>query len=170
MPRQAGVLIPLFSLRSATDAGVGEIPDLVPFARWAAAAGFSMVQVLPVNEASRGQDSPYGALSAFALDPVYVALAALPDLDAAGGEAALTDYDRRLLAEVRASPKVRWADVRALKGRALSLAFDRFERDEWKKRTARAKALEAFVKENAAWLPDYALFVALHDDDFGGRP
>ena len=107
MPRTAGVLIPLFSLRSATDWGVGEIPDLVPFARWAAASGFSVVQVLPVNEASRGQDSPYGALSAFALDPVYAALPALPDFDAAGGEAALGDDDRRLLAGLRAAGQVR---------------------------------------------------------------
>jgi len=169
MPRQAGVLIPLFSLRSATDAGVGEIPDLVPFARWAAASGFTMLQVLPVNEASRGQDSPYGALSAFALDPVYAGLAALPDLEAAGGEAALSDYDRRLLAELRASPKVRWSDVRAVKARALALAFEHFERHEWAKQTARARALEAFIRENEAWLPDYALFVAVHDDDMGGR-
>ena len=42
MPRQAGVLLPLFSLRSAGDWGVGEIPDLVPFARWCAGAGFSV--------------------------------------------------------------------------------------------------------------------------------
>ena len=169
MPRQAGVLIPLFSLRSATDAGVGEIPDLVPFARWAAASGFTMLQVLPVNEASRGQDSPYGALSAFALDPVYAGLAALPDLEAAGGEAALSEYDRRLLAELRASPKVRWSDVRAVKARALALAFEHFESHEWAKQTARARALEGFIRENEAWLPDYALFVAVHDDDMGGR-
>ena len=55
MPRQAGVLLPLFSIRSARDWGVGEIPDLLPLARWCAGAGFSIAQVLPVNEASRGQ-------------------------------------------------------------------------------------------------------------------
>ena len=58
MPRQAGVLVPLFSLRSAADWGVGEVPDLVPFARWAADAGLGTVLMLPVNEVSRGQHSP----------------------------------------------------------------------------------------------------------------
>src|SRR5512133_1833195 len=112
MSRQAGVLLPLFSIRSARDWGVGEIPDLVPLARWCADAGFSVVQVLPVNEASRGQHSPYAALSAFAIDPVYVGVGALEDFEAAGGEGALSDDERRRLDAVRASPAVRWDDVR----------------------------------------------------------
>jgi 4-alpha-glucanotransferase len=169
MPRQAGILLPLFSLRSASDWGVGEIPDLVPWARWCADAGFSVAQVLPVNEASRGQNSPYAALSAFAVDPVYLGVGALEDFDRAGGIAALAEPDRALLAEVRASPSVRWREVRAVKGRAVALAFERFVREEWSRRSARAAALEAFARAEAAWLEDYTLFVAIHDDEQGGR-
>jgi 4-alpha-glucanotransferase len=170
MPRQAGVLLPLFSLRSAADWGIGEIPDLVPWARWCAAAGFQVAQVLPVNEASRGQNSPYAALSAFAVDPVYAAVDALEDFDAAGGVGALAPEDRALLDAVRAAPRVRWRDVRALKSRALRIAFDRFEREEWARSSARARALDEFARAEAAWLPDYALFVAIHDGEQGGRP
>jgi 4-alpha-glucanotransferase len=170
MPRQAGVLLPLFSVRSSADWGVGEIPDLVPWARWCAAAGFSAAQVLPVNEASRGQHSPYAALSAFAIDPVYVGVGAIEDFDAAGGLSALTREDQALLERVRSSPTVRWDDVRALKRRALDLAFARFEREEWSRRSDRARALEAFAREEGAWLDDYALFVAIHDAEQGGRP
>ena len=169
MPRQAGVLLPLFSLRSAADWGVGEIPDLVPWARWCAAAGFQVAQLLPVNEASRGQNSPYGALSAFAIDPVYVGVSAMEDFQAAGGIEALSPPDRALLETVKSSPTVRWNDVRALKGRALALAFDRFVRDEWDRRTARARALEEFARTEASWLGDYALFVSIHDGEQGGR-
>ncbi|MFY3744061.1 4-alpha-glucanotransferase [Anaeromyxobacter sp. Red801] len=168
MARQAGVLLPLFSLRSQADWGVGEIPDLVPFARWCADAGFSLALLLPVNEASRGQNSPYGALSAFALDPVYLAPSALPDFQAAGGLDALSPDERARLAAVRAAPTVRWDEVRRLKRRALEIAFARFERDEWNRRTERARALEAFARQEAGWLDDYALFVALHDEA-GGR-
>ncbi len=134
MPRQAGVLLPLFSIRSAADWGIGEIPDLVPWARWCAAAGFSAAQVLPVNEASRGQNSPYAALSAFAVDPVYVGVGALEDFEAAGGISVLSRQDAALLEAVRSSPGVRWNDVRGLKRRALELAFRRFEREEWARR------------------------------------
>ncbi len=169
MSRQAGILLPLFSLRAQGDWGVGEIPDLVPFARWCADAGFSVAQVLPVNEASRGQNSPYAALSAFAIDPVYVAVGALEDFQAAGGEGALPDDARRALDAVRAAPSVRWSEVRALKRRALDLAFSRFERDEWGRRSERARALERFAETEASWLDDYALFVAIHDGEQGGR-
>jgi 4-alpha-glucanotransferase len=169
MPRQAGVLLPLFSIRSSGDWGVGEIPDLVPWARWCASAGFSVAMVLPVNEASRGQNSPYAALTAFAVDPVYVGVGALEDFEAAGGVAALSREDQALLEAVRTSPGVRWDDVRGLKHRALDLAFRRFERDEWAKRTGRARELEAFARSEAAWLDDYALFVSIHHLDQGGR-
>ena len=105
--RESGVLIPLFSIRSASGWGLGEIPDLVPFARWAVSAGFSLVQVLPVNEVARGQDSPYTAISAFAIDPVYLALDAAEDFLAAGGRDALAPSDRALLAELQSSSRVR---------------------------------------------------------------
>ena len=71
---------------------------------------------------------------------------------------------------MRGAPSVRWNDVRALKQRALHLAFRRFERDEWGRRTRRARALEEFAAQERAWLDDYALFVAIHDGEQGGRP
>jgi 4-alpha-glucanotransferase len=166
--RQAGVLIPLFSLRSATDWGVGEIPDLVPFARWSRDAGLGTILLLPVNEAARGQNSPYFSLSAFAIDPVYVAPEAMLDFQGAGGVDALSAEERAALAAARAAPRVRWDQVRSLKRRAFQLAFDRFLREEWEEKTARARALEAFAAEERAWLQDYALFVALHDVEFSG--
>jgi 4-alpha-glucanotransferase len=167
--RQAGVLLPLFSLRSATDWGVGEIPDLVPFTRWARDAGLSLVLLLPANEAARGQNSPYFSLSAFAIDPVYVSPEALPDFQRAGGLDALTAEERARVSAARRAPRVRWEAVRALKRRAFDLAFERFLRDEWEPRTARAEALRRFAAAERSWLSDYALFVALHDQELAGK-
>ncbi|HEU4382519.1 MAG TPA: 4-alpha-glucanotransferase [Anaeromyxobacteraceae bacterium] len=169
MPRQAGVLLPLFSIRNPTAWGLGEIPDLVPFGRWAAGAGFSVLQVLPMNEVSRGQDSPYGALSAFALDPVYLALDAMEDFAAAGGREVLSPEDQALLSRLQAAPRVHWHPVRQLKERAFQLAFRAFLDREWTRRSRRAEALEAFARDHE-WLEDYALFATLHDDRFGGNP
>jgi len=166
--RQAGLLLPLFSVRSPSSWGVGEIPDLLPLARWTAACGASVLQVLPVLEASRGQNSPYGALSAFAIDPVYAAIEALEDFVAAGGQARLSPADRQELAALRASPAVVWHRVRALKSKALAAAFKWFLEKEWKRNSSRARELQAFCAEHARWLDDYALFVALHDECFGG--
>jgi 4-alpha-glucanotransferase len=167
--RQAGVLIPLFSIRTPSGWGLGEIPDLLPFARWAVRAGFTIVQVLPVTEASRGEASPYGALSAFAIDPVYLALDHVEDLAAAGGLDALEPADRARLAELRVAPAVRWHEIRELKARACAVAFRSFVEREWSRRTPRALALEAYRVAHASWLDDYALFTAIHDDVQGGR-
>ncbi|MBI5067953.1 MAG: 4-alpha-glucanotransferase [Deltaproteobacteria bacterium] len=168
--RQAGLLLPLFSARAPGSWGVGEIPDLVPLASYARAAGFSAVQVLPVNEVSRGQNSPYGALSAFAIDPAYASLAAMPDFAAAGGLAALEPSDREEIARLDEARAIAWPRVRAVKDRALDLAFRSFLEKEWQPRTPRAAELAAFCEEVAPWLDDYALFVGLHDDVFAGRP
>src|SRR5262249_38471123 len=67
--RHAGVIVPLFSIRSAADWGVGEIPDLGGMAAWLAAAGQGALHTLPLLERAAGERSPYSALSAFAIDP-----------------------------------------------------------------------------------------------------
>src|SRR5688500_5886319 len=136
--RHAGVLVPLFSIPSRGSWGVGEIPDLPRFARWLDAAGFDFVQILPVNEMADGQNSPYSALSAMAIDPVYVGMRDVDEFADAGGEAALSDDDRATLERARSSPSVAYPEVRRIKWRALRTAFDRFDRHEWRTQSARA--------------------------------
>ena len=62
--RHAGLLVPLFSVPSRQSWGVGEIGDLPALGGWLAEAGYSFVQLLPLNEMAEGQNSPYSALTA----------------------------------------------------------------------------------------------------------
>jgi 4-alpha-glucanotransferase len=165
--RHAGTLVPLFSIPSRRSWGVGEIPDIPVFARWLAAAGFDFVQILPVNEMADGQNSPYSALSAMAIDPVFIAVGDVEEFVSAGGEGALTEEDRATLDRARASSSVPYADVRRLKWRALRAAFDRFEATEWRTDSARAQAVRAFTEREGWWLHDYTLFRALHAEHSG---
>ncbi len=160
--RRAGVLVPLFSLRGPTSWGVGDITDLPRFAGWASRAGLSIVQMLPVNETSAVDTSPYAAISAFALDPVFLGLDACEDFQAAGGREALPADLRRELEALAASPAVDWPRVRKLKRVASHLAFQRFLRDEWRSRGARARQLASFMNEHRAWLDDYGLYTVIH--------
>jgi isoamylase len=163
--RRAGVLVPLFSLRTdeASSWGCGDIADLSRFAAWAGKAGLSLVQLLPVNEASGGDASPYAAMSAFALDPVYLALDEAEDFQAAGGRKALSPEQQTELAALARTPGVQWRRVRKLKQAAAHLAFQRFLRDDWQKRSKRARELAAFQTEHRAWLDDYCLFSVMHE-------
>ena len=165
--RRAGVNIPLFSIRTAHQWGVGEIADLVPFAAWAKRAGFSTIQLLPVNEPSHGQNSPYMARSAFAIDPAYLSMESIEDFKDAGGVAALSPEMRRTLDEARAQKEVRWDLVRRVKDAALALAFNRFHSNVWKKGGARDQAFNAFCERERGWQYEYALFSAIADSQSG---
>lgn len=50
--RGAGVSVPVFSIRSEADLGVGEFLDLKLLVDWSVASGFHLVQLLPINDTS----------------------------------------------------------------------------------------------------------------------
>src|SRR3954465_10431851 len=124
--RHAGLLAPLFSIPSKESWGIGEIADLPRLGDWMRQAGFSFVQLLPINEMADGQNSPYSAMSAMAIDPIFIAPSAVPDLQALGGEALLTDDERAALARARESSSVDYGAVRAIKIRGLRAGFITF--------------------------------------------
>jgi 4-alpha-glucanotransferase len=163
----SGVTIPLFSVRTRTDWGIGQITDLPAVAAWTLRAGQKLVQVLPTQELADGETSPYGALSAFALDPIYVAVDRIPDLDEASIAKALGDAGRAELERVRRSPRVDYAAVRALKRRAFDEAFSIFRARELASMSPRANDLFAFVEREGAWLRDHALYMALRNSHDG---
>jgi 4-alpha-glucanotransferase len=159
-------VVPLFSLWSSQGWGVGEIGDIALMARWLEAAGLRILQLLPIHEMPPAETSPYSALSAMAIDPLFISLAEVEDFLAAGGEQGLDEESRLRLAEARArmeaKHRVDYRTVRDLKGRALRRAFAHFQRNEWAGRTNRASAFREYVAEQRWWLEDYALFRALH--------
>src|SRR3954469_18642761 len=115
--RHAGLLVPLFSIPSRDSWGIGEIPDIVRIGCWMREAGLSFLQLLPLNEMAEGQNSPYSALSAMAIDPLFIAPSQVPDLDALGGEDMLTDEERSTLRTARDAPAIQYPAVRTIKNR-----------------------------------------------------
>ena len=160
--RHAGLLLPLFSCPSRRSWGLGEIGDLAPMTAWLRAAGQDLLQLLPLNEMAPGQQSPYSAISAMAIDPLFITVPDVEDFTAIGGEDGLRGEAQHMLAAVRQAPNIDYRTVRALKDIALRAAFGRFRRDEWDRGTERAQAFRQFVAEQAWWIEDYALFRAVH--------
>jgi 4-alpha-glucanotransferase len=167
--RSAGLLLPLFSMPSSRSWGIGEFADLPILARWMRGAGLSLLQVLPLNEMAPGQASPYSAVSAMALDPIFISVPDVPDFHELGGEEALDTAARGLLDHARSSRRVDYWSVRTLKDRALRSAFRRFLRHEWAIDSDRATQFRAFSHEQAWWLDDYALYRAAQHVA-GGQP
>ena len=152
--RGAGTAVPVFSLRTADDFGIGEFRDLRPLVDWAAATHQSVIQLLPVNDTTRkGQwaDSyPYSPVSTFALHPLYIHLQDL----GIKADAAF----RKKQAALNALPELDYPKVFKAKMAYIRQAFEaRGAKD------MTSAAFKKFIKENAAWLPEYAEFCARRD-------
>src|SRR5260370_15899816 len=161
----AGILAPLFGLRSQNDLGIGDVAVLREFIDWAAESGFKLVQLLPVNEMGH-DNSPYNAISAMAIEPttLYLAPGSPEDLTRDDYEAALADVD---LTKLRHGA-VKYGLVKKLKRRLLQKAFVNFSAKPSEDRPSSAQAtagrqskFQNFCRQESAWLDDYAFFRAL---------
>ena len=110
--RHSGLLVPLFSMPSRASWGIGEIGDIPIAASWLRAAGQDLLQLLPINEMAVGQRSPYSALTAMAIDPIFISVHAVDEFRSIGGEAAMDAAWRERLDAARRSPAIDHALVR----------------------------------------------------------
>jgi 4-alpha-glucanotransferase len=161
--RRAGLLVPLFSCPSTGSWGIGDIGDVAHMSAWLAGGGQRVLQLLPLNEMAPGQQSPYSAVSAMAIDPIFIRVTDVPEFVALGGEASIGPSDLVALEDARSATRVEYATVRRLKDAALRAAFDRFREAEWCRDTDRGRTLKAYVAGQAWWIDDYALFRAIRD-------
>ena len=152
----AGTAIPVFSLRTEDDFGVGEFYDLKKMVDWAAATGQGILQLLPINDTTMfgtWEDSyPYNPNSTFALHPQFL------HLPAAGVK--VDEEYKTLQAELNALEQIDYERVNKGKTALLRKAFGK----TFKKLSA-TKAYQAFIEKNESWLLPYAAFCVLRDQN-----
>lgn len=142
--KRTGVCVPLFSLRSDRQMGVGDTADLKDLVALCKAIGASVIQLLPLNDL--GMDSaPYSAISAFALDPLYLAVEEAPGFLSHADLAKRLEQARRAL---NTRERVNALEVRRQK---LDLLWDWFQRGT----SAEMDAAVAEFRRANPWLPDY---------------
>jgi 4-alpha-glucanotransferase len=127
---------------------LGSYADAGAVARWLLSSGSTLWQLLPLNEVSPGQDSPYAASSSCALEPVYIDVS---DLELTAGEKAA-------LEAARAAERVDFVAYRQVKRSALAREYARARRSD-----ETARAMKRFREEHRQWIEDWALYRALHD-------
>ena len=164
MHRSSGVVIPLFSIRTRRDWGIGQITDLPVCAAWIRRAGQRLLQVLPPHELSVGETSPYGALTAFGLDPIYLDVEAVPDLDSRARAEVLGREGDAVLARLRVLarrlPRGSCAEDSHIARRVRSILRERVGAP----RSARPKALSSSSRRRAyGHFDDLALYTALRE-------
>ncbi|MDQ5851730.1 MAG: 4-alpha-glucanotransferase [Chloroflexota bacterium] len=138
--------------------GIGELgPAAYRFVDWLHAAGQQFWQILPLGPTGYG-DSPYASFSAFAGNPLLISLKVLANEGLVDAQA-LDSAPHFNEDSVEYGPVIEW------KSALLRSAYETFVRrrpadltGEW----------QAFCREEARWLDDYALFRALKNEHGGG--
>ena len=153
--------MPLFALRGENDLGIGDLGALREFIDWTAEIGFTLVQLLPINETG-ADNSPYNAISSMAIEPTTLCFApgSPEDLTRNDFEASLSEIN---LTALRRSG-VKYRQVKELKQRILEKAFANFSACADQKRQSE---FERFCEEESSWLRDYALFRVLIEQNKG---
>src|SRR5437016_8156643 len=141
--------------------GIGDLGALREFIDWIAEIGFTLVQLLPINETG-ADNSPYNAISSMAIEPTTLHLAPGSPEDLTHNDFAdsLSEID---LAGLRRG-RVKYRQVKKLKQRILEKAFANFSDRADEKRQSEFRR---FCEEESAWLHDYALFRVLMDQNTG---
>ncbi len=169
-----GVNLALYGVRSGRNWGVGDFRDLLAAVEWAAGLGADLVGVLPLhalfNEPPYGV-SPYYPSSRLWLNPLHIAVDALPDAEGPAVAAFLDAPETRAeLTRLRAAELVDHAGAWRLLRRALELCHRAFRAGGG----ARAAAFDAWRRAQGASLEHYAAFCALREhlgtEQGGTRP
>lgn len=147
-----GIALPLSALRTKNSSGIGEFLDLIPLIDWCSKLKIDLIQLLPLYDTG-GDTSPYNALSACALNPLFLSLHALPYLD----RCPALKEQLSTFASWNETPRVSYSLVLSQKLSWLRAYFQEVE--------ASITETQEFRDYLSAcpWIETYALFKALKD-------
>lgn len=154
----AGVVVPLFALRSERSYGVGDFGDLKRLVDWAVSTGMHIIQILPINDTTlthTWMDSyPYNCISIYALHPQYMDLSQLNPIHDRHKQKQFEQ--RRTLLE--GLPQIDYEAANTLKSEYLHELYL-----QEGKRVLRSQAFADFFNQNKGWLIPYAAFCFLRE-------
>ncbi|MGC3978614.1 MAG: 4-alpha-glucanotransferase [Paludibacteraceae bacterium] len=157
--RGAGVGLPVFSIRTRRSFGVGDFYDLKLLVDWAEKVGLKLIQVLPLNDTIGTHTDedvlPYAAISAFALNPLFLSLPAIGKLPE-NNELQIQYIPKQ--AELNAQDLVPFLEVINFK-----LKYARALYQHQKKEFLNNSDFLTFFEKNSHWLIPYAAYCVLRD-------
>ncbi len=149
--KKKGVLLPVFSLPSKY--GIGCFSrEAKQFIDWLSQTGHSYWQILPLNPTGMA-DSPYQPLSSFAGNAYFIDPEQLVEQDLLLREE-LEDF---YFGEDET--RVEYDELYESRMEMLRIAYRRFVRER-----AEEAEYRKFLADNASWLEDYAIFMALREE------
>ncbi len=158
--KAAGVVIPVFSIRTSNSYGVGDFGDLKMLIKWAVKTKLHAIQILPINDTMMNgtwQDSyPYNSISIYAFNPLYCDINALPRLKQ---KLKMEEFLMKQQ-QLNALTQMDYEKVIALKMEYLRLSYIQDGKE-----VLEYEEFKAFFKDNEDWLIPYAAFSYLRDEN-----
>lgn len=158
--RPWGIIIQLYTLRSARNWGIGDFSDLKLLISEAAASGVDMIGLNPLHALRHPVEhhcSPYSPSDRRFLNPLYID----PEIE--------PEYDKDLhdilptLVRLRAQEKVAYAAVSSTKFAVFREMYTAFVDNEVQSSSARAQSFQNFVNDSGPSLEDFCLFQVLSE-------
>jgi len=168
--RTAGIAVSLYGVRSEKNWGVGDFGDLKDLLDWVAEdlqGGIIALNPLhAIFNRAPFNTSPYLPVSRFYRNFIYLNIPAMEDYQDSPQAQALVKAPetQQLLSELRASEKVQYERVAALKEKVLTQVFQNFLKNHWNRtgnKTDRQRELENYIESEGRLLDNFATFCAL---------
>lgn len=156
--RPWGIIVQLYTLRSARNWGIGDFTDLKMLITEAAEAGADMIGLNPLHALRSPVEqncSPYSPSDRRFLNPLYID----PEIE--------PEYLKKtadilpMLVRLRAQDKVPYAAVHSIKMAAFREMYAVFSANELEKNSTRAQKFQQFVRESGESLQDFCLYQVL---------
>jgi 4-alpha-glucanotransferase len=148
--RLLGTVVPVGALKSGKPTAVGEFPDLVEFAHLCKKMKIGLIQLLPVNDTGY-QSSPYFSLTAFALHPLYLRIADLPEAEKFKDKAAAINKEF--------GQETRFPYEKILRAK-MNLLREIYKENE--SAIEKKAGLKAWIKDNP-WIKPFAVYRRLKE-------
>lgn len=154
----AGTAIPVFSLRTESDFGVGDFLSINKMINWCETTGQKILQILPINDTTMTgtwvDSYPYKANSSFALHPMYLNIWEVGKLK----DKKRMEYFQRLALELNSLDSIDYERVNHGKQEYLHELFSQSG-----EATLKTSAYKKFIELNEYWLKPYAAWCVLRE-------
>lgn len=163
--RAFGLWTNLYSVRSATNWGIGDFADLRSLIELGAREGAAFVGVNPLHALrNRGSEiSPYSPVSRLYRSAAYISVPDVPEFrdSARAQELVRSEAAERQLSELRGAELIDYDRMRELKERVLRVLFEEFTARHRNAGTRRGDEFAAYVAREGRSLDEFATFQAL---------
>jgi len=160
--KHTGILLPLFSVSSRSDFGCGDTATLMEWIDFVKEMNFDIIQLLPINEMPPETNCPYTSLTAFAMDPIYISIKDIENLDPEITKKIKSKDFNQEIKNIKKKEYIPYGEIKRIKFELLWRQYNYFHKNFIN--SNEYKNFEDYKHRNKWWLRDYAIFRRLKDN------